>query len=49
MNDVKEAVKNYAEVTKENQRKVIEEAMLAKSSKNVVESVVCQLDADKIE
>ena len=47
--DVKEAVKSYAEVTKENQRKVIEEATLAKSSKNVVESVVRQLDADKIE
>ena len=34
--DVKEAVKIYAEVTKENQRKVIVEAILAKSSKNVV-------------
>ena len=40
VDDVKEAVKTYAEVTKENQRKVIEEATLAKSSKNVVESVV---------
>ena len=49
MDDVKEAVKSYAEVTKENQRKVIEEATLAKSSKNVVECVVHQLDADKIE
>ena len=47
--DVKEAVKSYAEVTKENQRKVIAEATLAKSSKNVVESVVRQVDADKIE
>ena len=47
--DVKEAVKSYAEVTKESQRKVIEEASTAKSSKTVVESVVRQLDADKIE
>ena len=46
--DVKEVVKSYAEVTKENQR-VIEEAALAKSSKDVVESVVHQLDSDKIE
>ena len=29
--DVKEAVKSYAEVTKESQRKVIEEASIAKS------------------
>ena len=42
-------MKSYAEVTKEHQRKVIEEAALAKSSKDVVESVVCQLDSDKIE
>ena len=47
--DVKEDVKSYAEVTKENQRRVIEEAALAKSSKDVVESVVHQLDSDKIE
>ena len=47
--DVKEVVKSYAEVTKENQRRVIEEAALAKSSKDVVESVVRQLDSDKIE
>ena len=47
--DVKEVVKSYAEVTKENQRRVIEEAALAKSSKDVVESVVHQLDSDKIE
>ena len=47
--DVKEVVKSYAEVTKENQRRVIEEAALAKSSKYVVESVVRQLDSDKIE
>ena len=47
--DVKDVVKNYAEVTKEHQRRVIEEAALAKSSKDVVESVVRQLDSDKIE
>ena len=43
--DVKEVVKSYAEVTKEHQRRVIEEAALAKSSKDVVR----QLDSDKIE
>ena len=42
-------MKSYAEVTKEQQRRVIEEAALAKSSKDVVESVVRQLDSDKIE
>ena len=47
--DVNAAVKSYAEVTKEIQRKVIEEVSIAKSSKTVVESVVRQLDADKIE
>ena len=47
--DVKEVVKSYAEVTKEQQRRVIEEATLAKSSRDVVESVVHQLDSDKIE
>ena len=41
--DVKEAVKSYVEVTKESQRKVIEEATLAKSSRNVVESVAINL------
>ena len=46
--DMKEVVKSYAEV-KEQQRRVIEEAALAKSSKDVVESVVRQLDSDKIE
>ena len=40
---------SYAEVTKEQQRRVIEEAALAKSSKDVVESVVRQLDSDKIQ
>ena len=47
--DVKEVVKSYAEVTKEQQRRVIEEAALAKSPKDVVESVVRQLDSDKKE
>ena len=47
--DVKEVVKSYAEVTKEQQRRVIEEAALAKSLKDVVESVVHQLDSDRIE
>ena len=47
--DLKEVVKSYAEVTKEHQRKVIEEAALAKSSKDVVETVFRQLDSDKIE
>ena len=40
--DVKEVVKSYAEVTKEQQRRVIEEAALAMSSKDVVESVFRQ-------
>ena len=44
---MKEVVKSYAGVTKEQQRRVIEEAALAKSSKDVVESVVRQLDSDK--
>ena len=47
--DVKEVVKSYAEVTKENQRRVIEEAALVMSSKDVVESVVHQLNSDKLE
>ena len=47
--DLKEVVKSYAEVTKEQQRRVIEEAALVKSSKDVVESVLRQLDSDKIE
>ena len=47
--DVQSAVKSYADVTKESQKKIIEEASLSQSSKNVVESVVRKLDADKIE
>ena len=39
--DVKEVVKSYAKVTKEQQRRVIKEAALAKSSKDVFESVGC--------
>ena len=49
VNDVKEVVKSYTEVTKEHQRRVIEEAALAKSSKDVGETIVHQLDSDKIE
>ena len=41
------AVKSYADATRESQRKVVEQAALAQSSKNVVESVVRKLDADK--
>ena len=47
--DVENAVKSYADVTKESQKKVIEDAALTQSSKNVVESVVRKLDADKVE
>ena len=47
--DVQSAVKTYADVTKESQKKIIEEASLTQSSKTVVENVVRKLDADKIE
>ena len=47
--DVESAIKSYADVTRESQKKVIEEATLTQSSKNVVESVVRKLDADKVE
>ena len=47
--DVQSAVKSYADATQESQRKVVEQAALAQSSKNVVESVVRKLDADKVE
>ena len=43
------AVKFYADATHESQRKVVEQAALAQSSKNVVESVVRKLDAYKVE
>ena len=47
--DVQDAVKSYADVTRENQKKVIEQASLTQSSKTVVENVVRKLDADKVE
>ena len=47
--DIKAVVKSYADVAKETQKEVIEQASLAQSSKNVVESVVRKMDADKVE
>ncbi|KAL5265200.1 hypothetical protein ACHWQZ_G006079 [Mnemiopsis leidyi] len=47
--DIKDVVKSYAAVTQESQNKVIQQAAVAQSSKTVVESVVRQLDADKVE
>ena len=47
--DVQDVVKSYADVTRESQKKVIEEAALTQSSKSVVENVVRKLDADKVE
>ena len=47
--DTKDVVKSYADVAKEAQKEVIEQAAVARSSKTVVESVVRQLDADKVE
>ena len=47
--DIKDVVKSYADVAKEAQKEVIEQAAVAQSSKTVVESVVRQLDAEKIE
>ena len=47
--DIKDVVKSYADVAKEAQKEVIEQAAVAQSSKTVVESVVRQLDADKVE
>ena len=47
--DVHNAVKSYADVTRESQKKVIEQASITQSSKTVVENVVRKLDADKIE
>ena len=38
--DVQNAVKSYADVTRESQKKVIEQAALTQSSKTVVENVV---------
>ena len=47
--DVQKAVKSYADMTRETQKQVIEKATLAQSSKNVAESVVRKIDADRIE
>ena len=47
--DVKEVVKSYAEVTEQSQKKAIQHAAAANSSKVVVETVVRKLDADKVE
>ncbi|KAL5255955.1 hypothetical protein ACHWQZ_G011241 [Mnemiopsis leidyi] len=47
--DIKNVVRSYADVTKESQKEVIQQAALSQSSKTVVESVVRQLDADKVE
>ncbi|KAL5262557.1 hypothetical protein ACHWQZ_G008082 [Mnemiopsis leidyi] len=47
--DIKDVVKSYAAATQESQNKVIQQAAVAQSSKTVVESVVRQLDADKVE
>ncbi|KAL5253021.1 hypothetical protein ACHWQZ_G015695 [Mnemiopsis leidyi] len=47
--DVEGVVKSYAAVARESQKEVIQQAALAQSSKKVVESVVRQMDADKVE
>ena len=47
--DVQDAVKTYTDATKESQKKVIEQAALAQSSKLVVESVVRKIDADNVD
>ena len=47
--DVEGVVKSYAAVAREGQKEVIQQAALAQSSKKVVESVVRQMDADKVE
>ncbi|KAL5265985.1 hypothetical protein ACHWQZ_G006580 [Mnemiopsis leidyi] len=47
--DVEHVVKSYADATRTAQKSVIAEAAVAQSSKRVVESVVRQLDADKVE
>ena len=43
------AVKSYTDATQESQRKVVEQAALVQLSKNVAESVVRKLDADKVD
>ncbi|KAL5249077.1 hypothetical protein ACHWQZ_G018048 [Mnemiopsis leidyi] len=47
--DVEGVVKSYAAVAREGQKEVIQQAALAQSSKKIVESVVRQMDADKVE
>ena len=47
--DIEEVVKSYAEVTEQSQKKVLQHAASAQSSKAVVETVVRKLDADKVE
>ena len=47
--DIKEVVKSYAQVTEQSQKKAIQHAAAANSSKVVVENVVRKLDADKVE
>ncbi|KAL5247782.1 hypothetical protein ACHWQZ_G019614 [Mnemiopsis leidyi] len=47
--DVEHVVKSYADATRTVQKNVVEEAAVAQSSKRVVESVVRQLDTDKVE
>ena len=47
--DIKDVMKSYAEVTEQSQKKVIQHAAAANSSKAVVENVVRKLDADKVE
>ena len=46
---VNKAVKLYSEITASSQKKVIDEASLAKSSKKVVEEVARHIDANHIE
>ena len=47
--DIKDVVKSYADVAQAAQKEMIEKAAVAQSSKTVVQSVVRQLDADKVE
>ena len=48
-NDIKDVVKSYADVAQAAQKEMIEKAAVAQSSKSLVQSVVRQLDADKVE
>ena len=47
--DIKDVVKSYAAVTEQSQKKALQHAATAQSSKAVVETVVRKLDADKVE